>query len=294
MLASGQTLMLHSLVARDAPLAMDLRIAKELGYDGVELGAYKMRAMLDAGWSEAELAQRLAGTEICSLAFLFDVDRHGADESALIDDVNDLIHLAKIAGAKGIQVITGPVSLDAAKRHSEGREIEGYKGVIGLEREQQLAIVSTNLARIADMAAAENMDVYFEALGWCPLNTLADQVELVERTGKSNMKLIVDFWLCYVSGDTPEDVAALDPQIIGGVHMCDSLAFDGGIPDEPRLRNVGLGDGVLDLQAWVDATKSTGYVGWWSGELFCRRQHQDDSFEVGTEMKNLMTRLIEG
>ena len=52
------------------------------------------------------------------------------------------------------------------------------------------------------------------------------------------------------------------------------------------------GQGVLDLQSWVDAVKSTGYAGWWSCELFCNRQHQDNSFAVASDLKALMERLI--
>jgi sugar phosphate isomerase/epimerase len=289
-----QSLMLHSLVAKDAPLAIDVRVARETGYDGIELSAAKMRAFLAAGWSETDLSRRLQGIDIPSLAFLADVDRHAADEAALIADVEGLLHLAGLAGAKGIQVITGPVDFRTVAQMRGGLDLGGYKGVLGLPHDEQIAIVARNLARIADMAAERGMRVNFEALAWCPLNRIADQVEVLERAGRDNLKLIVDYWHCHISGDVPETVAALDKALIGGVHICDSQAFVGGVPNEPVLRDVALGEGVVDLQAWTDAVKSTGYEGWWSGELFCRKQHQDDSFAVAAGMKALMTRLIGG
>lgn len=294
MTAPRQQILLHSLIAKYAPMTMDLRIAQELGYDGIELSAAKMRAFLDAGWSEAELAARLRPVNIPGIGFLLDLERHGPDEATLLKDAEALFHLAGLAGAGGVQVLTGPVDLAAARRHAAGLPVGGYAGGLGLDRADQMAISARNLARLADMAAERGLLIYLEALGWCPLNSLADQVEMIARADRPNIRMVVDFWHCYVSGDTPERVAKLDRDLIYGVHVCDSLRHDGGLPDEPILRDVATGAGVLRLQDWVDAVKSTGYVGWWSGELFCRKDHQDDSFKVAAGMKALLEGLING
>ncbi|WP_442883154.1 hypothetical protein [Burkholderia gladioli] len=63
--------------------------------------------------------------------------------------------------------------------------------------------------------------------------------------------------------------------------------------DEVVLRDVPTGAGVLDLVEWTDAVKATGYRGWLSCELFCRRRQQQNGFRVPVELKALMTRLIE-
>lgn len=63
--------------------------------------------------------------------------------------------------------------------------------------------------------------------------------------------------------------------------------------DEVVLRDVSTGAGVLDLVEWTDAVKSTGYQGWSSCELFCRRRQQQKGFRVVAELKALMIRLIE-
>jgi len=274
-------------------MAMDLKLASDLGYDGIELSAAKMRAFLAAGWSEADLAERLRPFHIPGIGFLLDIERHGADQATLMQDAAALFRLAEIAGAKGVQAITGPVSLATIRAHGAGQAVDGYRGVLGLTRDEQMRITAANLARLSDMAAEKGLILYFEALAWCPLNRIADQLELLDRAGRPNLKMVVDFWHCYASGDTPEDVALIDRDLIYGVHLCDSLPHLGGIPDEGVLRDVATGEGVLNLRDWVDAVKSTGYVGWWSGELFCRRQHQDDSFRVAAEMKRLFEDLIQ-
>ncbi|RWR44335.1 sugar phosphate isomerase/epimerase [Sinirhodobacter ferrireducens] len=292
MTAPRQQIVLHSLIAKDAPMAIDLKIARDLGYDGIEISAAKMRAFLAAGWTEADLAERLRPFYLPGTGFLMDIERHGPNEAALMREAEELFHLARVAGARGVQLITGPIPLAAARAHAEGRPIEGYAGVLGLPRAEQLAITARNLAKLADMAAAEGLVLYLEALGWCPLNTVSDQLELIGRAARDNLKMVVDFWHCHVSGDTPERISRIDSRLIYGVHVCDSLRHDGGLPDEAVLRDVPTGSGVLALQDWVDAVKATGYVGWWSGELFCRRQHQDDSFRVAAEIKALLEKLV--
>lgn len=287
-----QKLIYHGLVSRFSTLAIDLAIMRAAGFDGLEISAGKMRDTRAAGFSEAELALRLQGVNIPGIGFLLDIERQGAAEAQLMQEAAELFGLAKIAGAKGVQVLTGPVLVEAVQKHAAGQPYDRYKGVLGLPRHEQVAITARNLARLADLAADHGLLLYLEALAWAPLNRLADQVEVIERAGRDNVRLVVDYWHCYASGDTPETVAKLDRNLIYGVHICDSLAFGGGIPNEVVLRDVPTGGGVLNLRDWTDAVKATGYVGWWSCELFCRRQQQDDSFAVAAELHALMSDLV--
>jgi sugar phosphate isomerase/epimerase len=134
--------------------------------------------------------------------------------------------------------------------------------------------------------------IYYEALSWAPLNTIDKQLRTIEKAGRNNIRLVVDFWHCYTSGASPERISRLNKGLIYGVHVCDSWPFESGIPVESVLRDVPTGQGVLNLKEWVDAVKSTGYEGWWSCELFCKRQHQENSYDVARELKSLMETLI--
>lgn len=289
---SNQKLIYHGLVSRYSTLAIDLEIMKSAGFDGLEISAQKMRDVLAAGYSREELASWLKDIYIPGIGFLLDVERHGTDEPALMAETQEMLGLGKVAGAKGLQVITGPVQVKAVEAFAAGSSSGLYEGVLRLPRAEQVRITAQNLARIANLAAQQDSVVYFEALAWTPLNKLSDQIEVIERAGRSNVKLIVDFWHCYASGDTPEAVAKLDKHMIYGVHVCDSLPFAGGIPNEAILRDVPTGGGALNLREWADAVKSTGYEGWWSCELFCRRQQLGNSFEVASELQSLMSSLV--
>src|SRR5690606_13972620 len=285
-------LIYHGLVSRHAPLAIDLEIMARAGFAGLEISAAKMRAALEAGIAEAELSGWLQGVDVPGIGFLLDIERQGTRFDDLMAEAHELFHLATIAGAKGVQVLTGPVRVEAVQAVAAGGSSGLYEGVLRLQRPEQMRITAENLRQLADVAAGYGLLVYLEALAWAPLNRLRDQVELIERANRPNLRMVVDFWHCYASGDKPEDVAALPRELIYGVHVCDSLKHDCGIPDEVALRNVPTGQGLLDLHAWVEAVKATGYQDWWSCELFCTRQQQENSFAVARDLHELMGRLI--
>ncbi|RUW54999.1 sugar phosphate isomerase/epimerase [Mesorhizobium sp. M1A.F.Ca.ET.072.01.1.1] len=285
-------LILHALVARHGTLALDVDIARELGFDGLEASGAKIRAFLDAGFTFQELRRLIDDMFIPGIGFLLDVERHGNARKALLKDAEELIELAVSVGAKGIQVITGPISLAALDPEASKRHPDLYRGVVGLPIEEQIDITASGLAAVADLAAQCNLVTYHEALSWTPLNTIDRQLLTIRKAARDNIRVVVDFWHCYTSGDGPERISQLDKDLIYGVHICDSLAFSGGIPNEPVLRDVETGKGVLNLREWVAAVKSTGYDSWWSCELFCKKQHQMDSYDVARELKILMQDLV--
>lgn len=287
-----QRLIYHGLVSRHAPLAIDLEIMRAAGFDGLEISAAKMRDALNAGITERELRSWFSGVDIPGIGFLLDIERHGADEAALLRDSEDFFYLAGISGAKGVQVLTGPVQVKAVEAFANGQTSRFYEGVLRYPRSDQVAVTAQNLARLADEAAHHGLLLYLEALAWSPLHRLADQVELIDRAARDNVRMVIDYWHCYASGDRPDDVAKIDSRLIYGVHICDSLDFAGGIPNEDILRNIPTGKGCLNLQDWTDAVKATGYHGWWSCELFCKRQQYENSFAVAHDLRALMEKLV--
>jgi sugar phosphate isomerase/epimerase len=153
-------------------------------------------------------------------------------------------------------------------------------------------LTAKNLALLADLAKQYDVLLYLEALSWTPLNSLDHQLQLIDRTERDNVRMVIDYWHCFTSGVQPQDIARMNKDLIYGVHVCDSLPFEGGIPNEEILRDVPTGSGVLNLAEWTAAVKATGYQGWWSCELFCKKQQQQNSYEVAKELKSLLTRLV--
>lgn len=285
-------LIFHSTVSRPNSLAIDVDIARSAGFDGLETSGNKIADFLAAGFDEAELKALVAGLDLPGIGFLIDLERQSKARQAMLREAEALCRLAAALGAKGIEAITGPLDIRVYEPGAAARYPDLYRGLIDLDIEEQTRLTAANLAAVADIAAEHGLLVYLEALSWTPLNRMDHQLRVVEACRRGNARIVVDFWHSYTSGDGPERIARLDRDLIYGVHFCDSLPFEGGVPNEGVLRDVPTGRGVLNLAEWVSAVKATGYEGWWSCELFCKRQQQDNSYAVARELKSLMADLI--
>ena len=285
-------LVLHSTVAKHSTLAMDIDIAQAVGFDALEINSVKLEAYLQAGYSELELRNLLKDVHVPGIGYLRDIERQGAERDDLLQEAERLFQLANLAGAKGVQVLTGPINVQAVLDFQRGAKSEYYSGLLGRDQAEQYALTARNLATLADLARQYDLLLYLEALSWTPLNSLEHQLQLIDRTERDNVRMVIDYWHCFTSGVTPQDIAGMNKDAIYGVHVCDSLSFEGGIPNEEVLRDVPTGSGVLDLAEWTAAVKATGYVGWWSCELFCKKQQQQNSYAVARELKALLTRLV--
>lgn len=285
-------LIYHSLVSKDSTLAIDINVARDRAFDGIETSGAKIAAFLDAGYSADELRSSLEGLTVPGIGFLINIERQGDERRALMNEAENLFKLASAVGARAVEVITGPLDVAVARDRNGTRSTGLYRGLVDLPLDEQVVRTAANLAELADRAADHGLLVYLEGLSWTPLNTMDLQLRTIEKARRDNLRLVVDFWHSYTCGDTPERISKLDPDLLYGVHVCDSLAYVGGVPDEAVLRDVPSGSGVLRLDEWVDAVKATGYRGWWSCELFCRKQQQADSYDVAADLKALMERLI--
>jgi sugar phosphate isomerase/epimerase len=289
---SPHTLVFNTTVSRDAPLDREVEVARRAGYTGIETTADKIVNYLHAGHSRADLERLLDGLTVYGIGTILDTERHGDRFASLKADAERIFEVARMVGAKGVQVITGPLDYRSVIEFDEAGSTTGYAGVLGYEEDQQLEITANNLGFLADMVGPSNIVVYLEALAWTPLRTLRQQIALLERAGRPNLKLVIDYWHLHTAGDTPADVAALDKNLIYGVHLCDGLPFQGGVPNEVILRDIPAGQGVIDLRQWTRAVKATGYDDWWASETFCRRQQQRDPHEVAPELKRQLAALL--
>ncbi|MFZ4962901.1 MULTISPECIES: sugar phosphate isomerase/epimerase family protein [Pseudomonas] len=292
MTTQNNILTLHSTVAKHSTLAMDIDIAQTVGFDALEINSSKLEAYLQAGYTESQLQEALRHVRVPGIGYLRDIERQGAERDELMKEAERLFQLANLAGAKGVQVLTGPINVQAVLDFQRFGKSPHYSGLLGFDQAEQYALTAKNLAALADLAGQYNLLLYLEALSWTPLNSLEHQLRLIDRIGRGNVRMVIDYWHCFTSGVTPDDVARMNKDVIYGVHVCDSLPFEGGIPNEEVLRDVPTGSGVLDLAEWTSAVKATGYVGWWSCELFCKKQQQQNSYAVARELKALLTRLV--
>ena len=269
----------------------DIKVAKEAGYDGVELQSPKLYRYLDQGFSAESVKPMLEGIEVSGI---------GAVQEAPLEDfkaeAERLATLGELYGAPSLQMCTGPVDVQVVKDFQAGKLEPGdprFRGLLGKPEDEVITETAKRVGLAADIAADHGLGLYLEPLGWAPVHTLPQAMRILEICNRDDLGLTVDFWHFFVAGDTPEDVAKLDPSLIHAVHVCDGIPVPAGeIPDQGVSRNVMTGGGSIPLQAWVDAVKATGYDGWYASEIFCDKANEFDFLEVATTLRNLMHILV--
>ena len=266
---------LHGQVTLHGNILTDVRIAKDCGYEALELHTDKLLRYLDAGRTAGELKAALYAHSIVPAA----IDIIGGIEVQNSEGKEKLFALTKrlcavavTIGAKVVQV--NPFS-----------GLEG-RGIYGI-----LTLTAANLRVIADIGKANGIRFQLEGAAWTPIHTLGQCLELIERTGRDNVGLVIDFWHFWAGrGAEPEDIARLDASMIYGVHLCDGFRPAAGAawPDERELRGCLPGDGDLPVREWMDAVKSTGYDGFVSGEFLNQRLWEEDLLDVALRMRERM------
>lgn len=273
------TLTLHGQVTLHANALSDVRIAKEAGYQALEIHTDKLTRFLNAGRTAEELRDALTehGILAAAIDIIGDVETTGADtRRTLFASTERLCAVAATIGAPTIQV-------------------NAFSALDGLEIEEAISITASNLKEIARIGKSHGVRFQFEGAAWTPIHTLTDCLRLIDAVGCDNFGLVIDFWHFWASrGATPDDIARLDPQIIYGVHLCDGYRPGAGDPwpDETELRGVLPGDGDLPVREWMDAVKATGFDGFVSGEFLNPYLWERDHLEVATAMRLAIERYL--
>lgn len=267
------------------PVAQQVRLARETGWDGVFLREEHIRRFIGQGYPVSGLRAALDGLEPVNLGALVDVERwRPAERSAMLREAEDLTALARDIGATFVQLLTGPVSPGG-----------GYSGPAELSRAERTRVTAEAIRAVADIGAEAGIRYYLEPVAWTPLAPLTDAVAALEAADRDNVGLVLDFWHLWQSGATPDDIARLDRRLIFGVDFSDSLGPPGtGTPDQ-ESRKVWPGDGAIPLREWSDAVRSTGFDGWWDNELYSPLHWESaDPFGIAAGLLEVLRETLRG
>jgi len=268
-------------------LVTDIRVAKETGYQGIEIIGSKLYRCLEQGFGIEDVQKELDGFPVVAVGYIQDIERQEpSGYEALLNETELMCSRAQQLGCSTVQILTGPIGPGLG-------DYEGYMGLMGKPWKEVRDKTSKNLKVLADIAAKHEVKFYLEPLTWTPLHTLEQMVELLDVTEKDNVGLVIDFWHLWTSGVKPEAIAKLDKNIIYGAHYCDSLAIPESMETISHdLRHVWTGGGSIPLKEWVDAVKATGYDGWWSCELFSPKHWELDPWRTAGLLKEQLEILL--
>lgn len=273
-----------------------IKIAQEVGFEGIEIQVEKLFPYLDAGNSPESLLPYLEGMEVVAVGALQNIERQGNDYDSYIEDVKRVCIAANKLGSSLVQVCTGPSDVNTICDFKAGKIVPGdprYLGLLGESEERLIDLTAKNVAAAADIAADYGIDLYIEPLAWVPLCKISQALDVIEAAGKKNVGVVIDFWHMWTTGETPEFVSSIDKDLIKIVHVCDGMEYDRTTtPVQSVLRDVWTGEGDIPLKKWIDAVKATGYDGWYSTEIFSERIHQQDQLKTAQTLKNIFEFMI--
>jgi sugar phosphate isomerase/epimerase len=266
---------LHGQTTLFSNINTDIRIAKETGYQAIELHTDKLLRYLDAGYSAEDLRATLKTHGILPVCIdiLGGVERCTPTEHhRLMDEARRLCKVAHTIGCPTIQ-------------------LNAFCALAQRPWEEILTLTATNIADIADLGQDYEIKFQVEGAAWTPIHSLSQCLQLIEAVDRKNVGLVIDFWHLWAGrGTTPEELARLDEHLIYGVHLADGKRPPKGEPwvDEKLLRGFLPGDGDLPMVEWVAAVKATGFDGAVSGEILNDRLWENDLFEIAAEMRARM------
>ena len=256
----------------------EVRIAKDLGYGGIEFIASKIHRYLDQGHDINLLtkASKNAGIKVVCINALADADRLDAVEhSQLLAECKRLCAAAEALECPTIQLVF--------RERLEGRPWPEVR-----------KLTAANAAKLADIGKAHGVGFQLEPLAWAPVHSLWQALEVIDEAGRDNLGMVIDFWHLWAGGETtPKEVAKLKKETIRGIHFCDGKKKSNlSVNDEEELRSFLPGEGDIDIQNWVDAVKSTGYDGSWSAETYSPKHWEEDLYDLAKKCKELMEKYI--
>lgn len=220
-----------------------VEIARATGFDGVEVRAERL---LDEPDELARAARLVEPGEVWSLnGIQVQIDEMGRlDRDRLAAELRPRLEICAVLGAAYLLVVP-------PRRP-------------GLSSDRALPAMRDGLAIAAEAAAAREVRVAFEFLGFgdCPIDTPALAADVV--AGVPGADLVLDSCHWHASGSGPLDVLPIER--VAMVHLNDAPAKPPReIEDADRLLP---GRGVIRLRELVAGLRNRGYRGPWSLETF--------------------------
>jgi len=269
---------MHGLSTMHSNIKTDIRIARESGFEGLEIVESKLLRYLDLGFKTEELIplfKKYSIKPVCINA-LKDIERiEPIEHLKLIQEAERLCQAAHIIKCPTIQLVP-------------------FCGLEDRPWSEVLELTSKNIAEIADIGKKYGIRFQLECIAWSPIHSLSQSLQVIKQTERDNVGIVVDFWHLWAGGETiPDEVAKLDSSIIYGVHFCDGIRHIEGTPwVEKDLRGFLPGEGEIPVKEWVEAVMATGFDGVYSSELLSPKHWEWDLLEIARETKCRMEKYI--
>jgi 2-keto-myo-inositol isomerase len=235
-----------------ADLTTDLQVAKDAGFDYLEIWAPKLRAFLEQN-STAQLKYLFDTARLSPLSINSIEHITFRDASAYESIKRKCEELSTIAAAIGCPCIV---------------VVPGRLPESGASREEIIAESVRVLTELCEISAPHDVSLAFEFLGQadCSVQTLDLAAEIVREVGRLDLGLVIDSFHFYAGNSTFEMIEALDAHLIQIFHINDAEDLPREeLEDRHRLLP---GEGILPLREMLAAFRRIGYDKVASVEIF--------------------------
>ena len=256
-----------------ANLVTDIRLAKELGYDSVELWIPKVLRYLAAGFTPDDLADELGNLPVAMLDVIVGFERMARQHvDERLDECARLAEVAARIGCPTIQIVATDEFEDQAWPTQRRVLVDSLRGMI-------------------DATSSYGVKLAIEPLVYSPFRSLSQALEVIADVGSDRVGLCLDTWHLWTSGEDWDVVAQLDPGLILSAQLSDTGPRSGSRWHD--LDRAALpGDGIVPLQAAVDAVEATGYTGHWCVEMLSLQHREWHPRELATTLLERMRQYV--
>ncbi|QCP61245.1 sugar phosphate isomerase/epimerase [Pantoea sp. SO10] len=181
-------------------------------------------------------------------------------------------------GFTNVQVLrdfTGAPDRDRQQKREELRQFIQIAQTIGCDtiqapastREDCVAArIDEDLRWMASEAARYNMRIMYEPMAWCSVdNTLPLAWERLQRLDQPNIGLVVDLFHICALGGYASQLDGIPADRIYEVQLCDMADMPPQdkqpLSEYARHQRLLPGDGIIEVERFVDKLKSAGYSG---------------------------------
>lgn len=269
---------MHGLSTMHGNMRTDIRIAREAGYEALEIFEVKLLRYLDRGFKAEDLLPLFEAYSIRPVCInaLKNIERvQSKERRQLLAEAERLCAAAKVLKCPIVQLV--PLC-----------------GLKGRSWKEILRLTARNVADIADIGREFGVRFQLEPVAWAPIHSLSQSLQVIQAAGRDNVGMVIDFWHLWAGEETtPDEVAKLRSSHIYGVHFCDGIRHPKGKKwVEEDLRGFLPGEGKIQIKEWVAAVRATGFDGVWSPELYSPKHWEWDLLEIAREAKARMERYL--
>jgi 2-keto-myo-inositol isomerase len=268
-------LALNGATTMKADLVTDIRAASAAGFDCLEIWSAKLETFLRSNTTD-DLKRMFqeTGIEPYSINSIERATfREAEGHARLRYECEEICRIAAELACPYVVVVPGRLPRESSQAQVIKESVK-------------------TLAEIATIAEAHGVGLAFEFLGQpdCSVQTLALADEIVRKTGRENVGLVIDSFHFYAGGSTLESIEALDPARLFIFHINDAENRPREeLEDRHRLLP---GLGILPLPEIVAALRRIHYDRVASVEIFRPEYWERDPFQLAHDACMAVTQVL--